>query len=130
MREILFRGKRMNPSINEWIYGHVRTYKKNGLLGASILKDNVEDVLIYIETLGQYTGIDDKNGVKVFEGDLLKFDWIHGEKYIGEVVWDSEYACFDILPHFKDINTYFGVMGSNEYEVIGNKFDNPELLEA
>ena len=61
---------------------------------------------------------------------VLKFDWRNGEQYIGEVVWDSEYACFDIKPLNGRVCPHFGLMNSTEFEVIDNIYDNPELLKA
>lgn len=134
MREILFRGKR--PITENWVYG-------TGLLYDSIntwLVDNPshkaiafgeEHYQVIPETVGQYTGLTDKNGKKIFEGDIVKAqDDIFGSPFCngitGKVVYDE--TAFFIEP--KD--TMEAQWLFNEcavYEVIGNIHANPELLK-
>lgn len=139
MREILFRGKREDN--NEWVYGFLSKsrgnnhflslcidYEENGVMLSSIVEP---------ETIGQYTGLSDKSGVKIFEWDIIKS---HGNdsyviKYgeyiprnyclaryydkptIGFYAYDGE-RCFQLSTN------------SRCYEVIGNIHDNPELAEG
>ena len=150
MREILFRGKRIFDE--QWVYGTM--YKISidlnpfiitlGKLGCSYQVDE--------ETVGQYTGLIDKNGVKIFEGDIVGLFGMKGKvvqergafgiAFIGTIDYDlleskmpfnnSANFCFndnfislwEIFWNYEQVdNTLYDV------EVIGNAHDNPELLE-
>ena len=131
MREILFRGKRIDNG--EWIEGCF--LDKNNI---GIFYDDAEesDCAVHIfsvisETVGQYTGLTDKNGKKIFEGDIIDTP----DRLI-KVVWFAGNAQFDL--HFirytdeAAITNFKGIYMRDlkEYEVIGNIHDNPELLEG
>ena len=126
MREILFRGKRMDNG--EWITGdlvHDRRVKTNEPVLCiwyfdSDGKAQQEDV--EQETVGQYTGLTDKNGKKIFEGDILELD---GEDGFFEVEYDDDRAMFVTNG---DYTTFYFDNLWNEVEVIGNVYDNPELM--
>lgn len=143
MREILFRAKRKNwrelpeyewwvegysvkyqpcASKDEWIYGIVPTY-------ASALYI----IEIDPETLCQYTGKSDEDGKKIFEGDIVGFIDLYSTESgysehncIGEVGWSDEECCFYVTNRLSSES--WEVLG--ECEVIGNIFDNPELLKG
>ena len=133
MREILFRGKR---TINgDWVYGDfVHGNERKSLRDSIFVYDSetqsFNDYEINPSTLGQYTGLTDKNGKRIFEGDIVKAqDEILGSPFCdgmtGKVVYD-EAAYFIEL---KDpMNSQWLYDECAVYEVIGNIHDNPELL--
>lgn len=127
MREILFRGKRVDNG--EWVYGfYWEFYKKEKTL--SVIRTELIDaanVIVKPETVGQYTGLKDKNGKKIFEGDILKH--LHTSVEIKsyyeymEVFYDEETASF-----YAGYEELWLICGGSE--VVGNIHDNPELLEV
>lgn len=162
MREILFRGFHKNENgkqkvfVNgewikgEWVYGYPVidtgdcSLKAEGKCfcphdGTSIFfwDDDFHeytDCNIIPETLGQYTGLTDKNGNKIFEGDILKrkHKEIINHSQNMEVKFVSEKACFAAVDigggNVTFISDYINC--KYEIEVIGNIHDNPELLDG
>ena len=146
MREILFRGKRCDNS--EWVQGYyIRAehhWHNHGIhkdwitLGASANGGWFalhNKYAVKAETVGQFTGLTDKNGQKIFEGDIVAQNWYdHNEPAddsFGEVVF-CEYDCsFSVMDVEKDGIVPLGKCHAYhwEAEVIGNIHDNPELLE-
>ena len=144
MREILFRGKRLDNG--EWVEGWYQpetTIKHwNGIqetVGVTIaykVEDGfLEDTLVDPPTVGQYTGLNDKHGKRIFEGDIVAQNWYDYDEprddSFGKVVF-CEYDCsFSVMDVNKDGFMPLGRCGSYhwEVEVIGNVHDNPELLE-
>ena len=136
MREILFRGKRTDNG--EWIYGDlmqnvdcikIREQEKD-------VKHITKSFEIDLETVGQYTDLADKNGKRIFEGDIVAQNWYDYDEprddSFGKVVF-CEYDCsFSVMDVNKDGFMPLGRCGSYhwEVEVIGNIHDNPELLKG
>jgi len=116
MRTIKFRGLRFNKS--EWVYGHLLNKNSIGEVGAGLDSYSYADVIP--ETVGQFTGLHDKNGVEIYDGDILKSPF--GEEF--EV--RQQLLTEDIDPIF---NAYH-FFGWHVYscEVIGNIHENKELI--
>ena len=135
MREILFRGKRIDNG--ELIEGF---YAKSGdktfilidndfAVGYVIMKE------VYPETIGQFTGLTDKNGKRIFEGDIVRFDYVNDEGndahedfliFFEEGVFRAQF-----LGNIKCApNILYDEIGTDDCYVVGNKWDNPELLEV
>lgn len=137
MREILFRGKR--KAGDYWIHGDLRQWseKRKGILDYSFGGTSE----VYPETVGQFTGLTDKNGKKVFEGDILKFtdtnakyEWIGMVEFgnpNGEYNWGFQLVYISGVKPNTDILCWFDMEETGAFaEVIGNIQDNPELLEV
>lgn len=138
-REILFRAKRLDNG--EWAEGYVSKPGFTDVEGnIESYFFNVVDELgwiseceVFAETVCEYTGLADKNGRKIFERDIVKREMFGGFSF-GEVVWlDVGFCGFELKT---DITSYYPI-GKDEYtgksdsdEVVGNIFDNPELLEG
>lgn len=129
MREILFRGKRKDNG--EWVYGFLT--KMWGVLHI-IDKDN-ENIAYEIipDTLGQFTGLTDKNDKKMFEGDIVEVTYDDGTAYITAVCAYGNTLCVDVEGEDYDFTAIdFAIDDWNdnccEFEIIGNICDNPELL--
>ena len=129
MREILFRGKHMHvcPE-NKHLDG---TWVEGYLADENHINDGKYEFLIDPETICQYTGLTDKNGKKIWENDILeghlddKFPKnVTREKVIWhENGWKTEEpGCVN--------KEYLDEFDAENFEVVGNVFDNPELLEV
>ena len=138
MREILFRGKgdkKYNDGM--WYFG-VPIRCDDG--DWQICTNNSKRVVIP-ETIGQYTGVTDKNGKRIFEGDIVKYkeackfgdnDEMEEaeEQYLCTNIVEFENGRFFPLPQRCDCEDYFFSYGSYDFEVVGNVHDNPELLRG
>ena len=147
MREILFRGKRADNGA--WETGSLVRVR----VGCHDEKDYIVDKMtgyhtpVIPETIGEYTGLTDKNGTKIFEGDILRYSyeyegspWLKGrsltdEDYrTGVVFWQYWRGSWAVCARGKKQNinqdVYVYCRNPNRVEVIGNIHDNPELLEV
>ena len=118
MREILFRGKQRNNG--EWFYGDLIHLNHCVSIRS---KDCARSVVP--ETVGQYTGLTDKNGMRIFEGDLIRSTET-GETAI--VHWFSEHSAFMIWCKTSNQVGFLYECEKSIIEVIGNIHDNPELI--
>lgn len=129
MREILFRGKILG--LTDWSYGY---YAKSGENHFILLDTDNEDnySIVDPETVGQYTGLKDKNGKRIFEGDIVQWKDENFNNYTSVVEWCGEkwnYPAFDLAKHDYECNGLQYVHEDCIIEVIGTIYDNPELLE-
>ena len=123
MREYLFRGKTI--ANGKWSEGNLLVTKQ----GCCITPDATVYVAVDSETVGQYTGMVDKNGKKIFEGDIIDFsDRSDGDGY-GVVKYDANETEFGI-----EYDNIYKSLGKHYYpediEVIGNIHDNPNLVRG
>ena len=133
MREIEFRGKTGTTEGSEWVYGYyykVKSFFDNESADyiTAIRSHHLTDFSVNEETIGQYTGLKDKNGKKIFEGDIVKDDYC-----IYEVVYDGNGYYIEVVKLLKECGTQKGILYDlsdyKDLEVIGNIYDNPELLK-
>lgn len=128
MREFLFRGKKKchpwNADFDAWFYGDLITNTDDWQINTS----NGEVAYIFRESVGQFTGLLDKENTKIFEGDILEF--IDDENNITNytVDWDIENCRFIIQQVGCDTPNEVEAWVSDYMKVIGNIYDNPELL--
>ena len=148
MREIKFRGKRIDNG--EWVCGYlagedlinVWNWRKNGEEG-EVITYQVDP-----ETIGQYTGLKDKNGKEIYEGDIFYHQQFRDKKDFGVIFWREGRYWVNwkiAINGIKDNNQQvigwgkpkyglgefpLDVERCQNYEVIGNIYDNPNLLEV
>lgn len=129
-REIKFRGKRLDNG--EWAYGSLLQEQINGATCECIIIDHIyarERKQIKVGTCGQYTGLQDRNGKEIFEGDIVNVSF--GDNVVPLwVLFDCGSWCIrekcDKTPHYLASYT----SNDNNVVVIGNIHDNPDLLEG
>ena len=134
MRKIIFRGKSKESKKHEWYFG--------GYVAFNCISTIDGEVIVYPETVGQYTGLTDVNGKQIFEGDIVKTHYANAVKadFVEQVVFNNGKFCgmyklkgggrmyaplADGVPHDpRDFSVYM-----DRAEVIGNIHDNPELVK-
>ena len=133
MREILFRGKRVDNG--EWIQGDLVQFLPHGIVRIVTQEPPYKDAEVDSDTVGQFTGLTDKNGRKIFEGDIIHLEYsqvFFGGVYFGEYTAEVSYkeGCFitDGMNNGDEIETPLSGFDNDEVEIIGNIHDNPELL--
>lgn len=136
MREIKFRGKRVDNG--EWVYGYyfpdmLKKTHDSTVTWAFIKEYDYENAKsitqeVYKETVGQYTGLKDKNGKEVYEGDIIGNDTTY--KLLVNI--DKGHTCIKFKNHNTEYNEFITQreIDEEEYYILGNIHENPELLEV
>lgn len=122
MREILYRGKALDDN---WYYGVPLVFTEDYVC---MTAPHTYNKSVLPETVGQYTGLTDKNDKKIFEGDIVVVN-IKGNNTICKVAWADNVAHFQLwqkntIPHTPTALN----LGNYDCEIIGNIHDYPELL--
>lgn len=130
-REILYRGINFQK---EWVYGDLFHSYANDDIAIAYYREGSKTPTfdaIFPESFGQYTGLTDKNGVKIFEGDIL----FQGQELLGEVCISKRYSVsilkktttWSLINFVLDSDFDAGVL--SDIEVRGNIYNNPELMK-
>lgn len=122
MRTIKFRAQAHRVNGDIWIYGDLRHHKGDVCI---FKQEGNSGEQVNRETIGQFTGLHDKNGREIYEGDIIRFvngqKKVNGEWVDNEFIYTVEYS-----------EGTFGIFGLskvlNSVEVIGNIYDNPDLI--
>lgn len=154
MREIIFRGKRVDN--DEWVYGFLICMNYIDVWEQKVCYDGQEEIKycttksyqVKSETVSQFTDLTDKNGKKIFEGDIIKAyfqpkNFKNPPYAIGSVIFEN--GTFKVVVHVSKNSTVYNVFEKEDtaaysiehnfldryyvLEVIGNIHDNPELLQ-
>ena len=136
MREIKFRGKRIDNG--EWVYGYYFIEERDiedGIIWRDIPQiqqrygDHFQYFDVDLATVGQYTGLHDKNGKEIYEGDIIVGTYKDMGTDTGLVVFKG--CGFKVeIPNVGDDELVDWERYSDSIEVIGNIYDNPEMLEV
>lgn len=136
MREILFRGK--DVISGEWVYGDLAQEKHTDNSIKCAIVQTLSTYEVTPSTVGQYTGLVDKNGKKIFEGDIVSYIIVTGgiedlsipANVRHTVTYDEKHGAFRIGYHYFCGGTMREVVDANNLVVIGNIHDNHELLKG
>lgn len=138
--EILFRAKAINRNAEsfrtnykngDWVYGLVtRLYDERfeNLPAEMTNTSGVSCIEVDYKTVGRFTGLTDRNGVRIFEGDIVKVKTISGSFINYVITWFNSDLCW-VMQSLKDTSVIFRLRSCWKFEVVGNIHDNPEMLK-
>lgn len=132
-REIEFRGKAKNRE-NTWFFGDLRVSKGKCWIFPRDEEPAIDKHRVIPKTVGQFTGLTDRKGTKIYEGDIVKRqmrDFLnikkHNEYIYGVVYYDDEVGAFGIRTFPLHTLEIFNEIGTEDIKVIANYYENPEL---
>jgi len=126
MRTIKFRGKRLDSG--EWVYGDIVMFRYEAYITIEAYKDDglyFGECIVRPDTVGQFTGLFDKNGNEIYEGDIIKED-----NLIHKILWIDEASAF-CRCDLKDACIRYRISrdAMSYVKVVGNIHDNPEMIK-
>ena len=135
-RQIIFRGKRLDNG--EWVYGDLEYNSAKNIVRIHTYDNNGEYLMQHLvqpDAVGQFTGLTDKNGKEIYEGDILhtigKNETTKGKDYYRSVSFKRGSFCMNVADYnvTNPLHNHT-IGGSLNWEVVGNIYDNPDLLKG